>query len=237
MKMNSKRKYIVTMAAAVGMAIAAASPAMAQGTSTPVPTVQPTPVPPPLTASTSLFGTANFLVNVRSGPARTFPIIGKVRIGDALDITGKLANGSWLRVNFNGQEGWVSAPLFEVTGDVATIPEAVAPVNASAPASEATAEPAVFQPGTLIGDTRGNVNLRSTASTKGEILVVIPFSTELVATGRTETKNWVRVTFDGKTGWITSGAFSVSQGDIDTVPVVDDNGNPVQATAVPTATS
>lgn len=232
--MNNKRKYLATMAAAFGMAIAAAAPAMAQGTSTPEPTAEVTPVPPPLTASTDLFVTSNYLVNVRGGAGRSFAVLGQVRPGDALDITGRNTDGSWLRVNFNGQEGWVSANLFDATGDLTTT--TVVETAAAAPTAETTAEPMALEPGTLMGNTTVNVNLRSGPSTSTDKIVIIPFSTDLVVKGRTSTNNWYWVTYNDQSGWITAAAFFVEQGNIVDVPVVDEAGNLVPADApAPTA--
>ena len=228
-----KRKTLMIMATVLSLAFAAVVPAMAQ---TPVPTTTPEPQPTlaPLTASTSLFATANFRVNVRSGPGTQYTVLGKARQGDALDITGKLADGTWLRVNFNGQEGWVLASLFNPTGDLTTAPEAAAGPNAVL-RSGATSTTTTTQSGDVVGTTTGSVNLRTTPATSGDVLVIIPFSTELTATGRTATNNWVRVTFNNQTGWITSEFFSVKRGVVANLPLYDETGNLVPATAVPTA--
>lgn len=236
--MNSKRKYIVTMAAAFGMAIAAAAPAMAQETPTPEPTAELTAVPAPLTASTELYITSNYLVNVRSGPGRTFDVIGNVRPGDELDVTGRVDDGTWLQVNFNGQTAWVSANLFDATGDLTTASVIEVENMEMSSSAESTAEPMMLEDGTLIGSTTVNVNLRVGPSTATDKIVIIPFSTDLVVKGRTSTNNWYWVTYNDQSGWITAAAFFVEQGNIVDVPVVDEAGNMVMdavATAEATA--
>ena len=97
-----KRNSLIVMVAVLCLVFVAVVPAMAQ-------TPAPTSTPAPLTASTSLFATANFLANVRSGPGTEYTILGKARKGDAFDISGKVSDGAWWRINFNGQEGWVLA--------------------------------------------------------------------------------------------------------------------------------
>ncbi len=231
-----KRKSLIAIAVGLSLVFTATVPAMAQ-TPEPSTTPMPTPTLPPMTASTSLFITSNYLVNVRSGPGTEYTILGKARIGDAFDVTGQLADGSWLRINFSGQEGWVLASLFDPTGDLTTAPEAVAGSNAvlrSAVTSTPSAESAQSEPGAVEGTTTGSVNLRSIPSTSGDILVVIPFSTKLTATGRTSANNWVQVTYDNQTGWITSAVYSVSRGNVINLPVFDSEGVAVPATAVPT---
>jgi uncharacterized protein YraI len=233
-----KRNSLIAIAVILCLAFAATVPAFAQ-TPQPSSTPEPTAVQPPLTASSSLFITSNFLVNVRSGPGTEYTILGKLRADDAVDITGKLADGSWLRINFNGQEGWVLASLFDVNGDLTTAQEAVAGASAvlrsGASTTTSSSGSTTDQSGDVVGTTTGNVNLRSTPSTQGDVIVIIPFSTELTATGRTANNNWVQVTYNNQTGWITSAVYSVSRGNVVNLPSFDASGVAIPATAVPTA--
>jgi len=229
------RKTLIVMVALLSLVFAATVPAMAQ---TPAPTTVPQPAtatPPPMMATTKLFVTSNFLANVRSGPGTEYTILGKTRQGDALDITGKLADSSWLRVNFNGQEGWVLASLFNPTGDLTKTSDAVAGSGAVLRTGASTTISTTTQAGDVFGTTTGSVNLRAMPSTKGDVLVIVPFSTQLTATGRTSASNWVKVTYDNKTGWITSAVYSVLRGKVANLPVFDEAGVAVPATAQPTS--
>ncbi len=233
-----KRNTLIAMAVVLSLVFTAAIPVMAQ---TPAPSSTPAPAPtqPPTTASTSLFVTSNFLVNVRSGPGTQYTVLGKARSGDAFDVTGKLANSSWFRINFGGQEGWILASLVNPTGDLTTAPEAVAGASAVLrnATSTTTTGSATAVPGAVVGTTTGSVNLRSVPATTGDILVVIPFSTQLTATGRTASSNWVQVTYNNQMGWITSAVYSVSRGNVNTLPVFDASGVAVPVAAQATATT
>lgn len=222
------RKHIFVLGMVVSLVFGGMVPAMAQ-TATPA----PQPTTPPLTASTGLFASANLLVNVRSGPGRQYTVLGKARAGDALDITGRLANNTWLRVNFNGQEGWVAASFFDVTGDLTTAAEAEAGPNAVL--RQTANQVVVTQLGTVVVITNGNTNLRAAPSTDAAVLVIVPFNTELTVTGRTANNNWVRVTFNDQTGWMSAGALFFAQGNVANAPLIDEGGNPVQATSQPTS--
>ncbi len=231
-----KRYTLIAMAVVLSLVFTAAIPVMAQ---TPAPSSTPVPAPtqPPMTASTSLFVTSNFLVNVRSGPGTQYTVLGKARSGDAFDMTGKLADSTWFRINFNGQEGWVLASLVNPTGDLTTAPEAVAGASAVLRnATSTTTGSSTPVPGGVVGTTTGSVNLRSVPATTGDVLVIIPFSTQLTATGRTSSNNWVQVTYNNQTGWITSAVYSVSRGNVNTLPVFDASGVAVPVTAQATAT-
>lgn len=204
-------------------------PVMAQ-----TPTPEPQPTVAPLAASTGLFATANFRVNVRSGPSTRYTVLGQARVGDALDITGKLANGTWLRVNFNGQEGWISASLFEVTGDLTTAPEAEA--GPTAVLRQTANQVVTAQLGNIVATTNFNANLRTAPSANADVLSVIPFNTELTVTARTLTSNWLQVSFNNQTGWISTGTVFISQGNLANAPILAESGNVVQPTPETTPT-
>lgn len=224
------RKNIGMLGLVMALVFALTVPVMAQ-TPTPVPpTDQPATPQPALQASTGLFATANFRINVRSGPSARYTKLGQLGIGDAVDVTGRLADGTWLRINFNGQEGWISEALVEVTGDVSTAPEAEAGANAtlSQTANQANTE----QLGTVVVVTRVNANLRVAPFTDADVLTVIPFNTQLDVIGRNVTSNWVQVSYNNQVGWISSGVVFFSQGNIETVTMYDQEGNSVSPTQV-----
>jgi uncharacterized protein YraI len=235
------RKQMITVSIVIlSLMFAVIAPAMAQdSTATPQPAAQaPQPTAAPLTASTEFFATTNFRVNVRSGPGTQYTILGKTQLSDGLDITGRLANNQWLRVNFNGQEGWVSAALVDVTGDVATAPESVA--GATAVLRQTANQTVTTQLGNVSVVTRVNANLRKTPAVAGEVLATIPFGTQLEVTGRNANSNWVQVNFNNQNGWISSGLLEFQLGNIVNVNILDENGNVVQpepaaqATVAPT---
>lgn len=221
------RKQVFILGLALGLVFTAIVPVVAQ---TATPEAQPTT--PPLTASTGLFATANLRANVRSGPSTRYTVLGQARVGDALDITGKLANGTWLRVNFNGQEGWISASLFEFTGDLTAAPEAEA--GPTAVLRQTANQIVTAQLGTILATTNFNANLRTAPSVSADVIVVIPFNTQLTVTARTAASNWLQVSFNNQTGWISTGTVFISQGNLANAPIIDESGNVIQSTAQPT---
>jgi len=68
--------------------------------------------------------------------------------------------------------------------------------------------------------TQFNANLRADSSLDAEVLAVIPFGTELKGEARTETPNWIRVTYEGKPGWISSDLLNFVSGNTAALPVV-----------------
>jgi uncharacterized protein YraI len=204
-----------------GLLLALSVPAMAQDV-TPTPGAgEPTPAATPqlvLTATTDLFVTSPFRVNVRSGPGTEYTIIGKLTPAESLDITGQNGDNDWLRVNFNGQEGWVFLNVVDVNGAIESAPVVEAGPTAVLRDSPVPADTSAS--GDVVVLTRFNTNLRSTFSTDAEVVDVIPFNTPLVPQGRTENGNWLMVTFGEQSGWVFAPILFFSSGEAETLPVL-----------------
>jgi uncharacterized protein YgiM (DUF1202 family) len=243
----------------------------------------------PLTASTGTFVTTRFLVNVRSGPGLQYTIIGKLRSGDAVDVTGMFDpanpnatgtgtnnannstgsnngsttgnnnsgtgsnNGStsgsttgsttgstgnsttsnpnravWLRINFNGQEGWVSSSVVTFTGDMTTVqfvqPGATAVLRNGQNNGQNGNNQSLSD---VVVVTRFNTNLRQSFSTSSQLLATIPFSTTLTILGRSQDNRWLRVSYNNQTGWVSSGLVAFNRGSINSLPIFDEAGNQI----------
>lgn len=91
-------------------------------------------------------GTANDLVNVRSGPGTGFTVVASLNQNDSVDVLGKTPAGDWWQVRTaSGANGWVFAQLFTLTGDIGAVAVAAdipTPPATATPAPIAAAEPA-----------------------------------------------------------------------------------------------
>ncbi len=88
---------------------------------TPTPESLPTPLPPAVSATVRTDGRP---LNLRRGPGLTYPILGSAPNGLLLSVTGRSANGAWLRVEVpEREEGvWVYAALTDLDGSLAITP-------------------------------------------------------------------------------------------------------------------
>ncbi len=171
-------------------------------------------------ADSDLFVEAFRRVNVRSGPGVRYTRIGSLNAGDSADITGRAdETNSWLRIDFKGQEGWVSINVVEVTGDpdsadiVEPGPNAVLRQTGAQTAAAASQEVVVV--------TRVNANIRATSAPDSEVVGVIPFGTRLEPNARSEGNNRVRVTYNGVTGWLAVGLVNITGGNINTLTLAE----------------
>ncbi len=163
--------------------------------------VRATATPIHIQADSSLFITAYRTVNVRSGPGTEYVSIGSLQTGNTADVTGKSNDGEWLRINYAGEDGWVAFFVVSLTG----VLEEVAIVDVD-PDAETEAPPTSVE---VV--TRYNINLRVTPVLNSPSLALIPFGTELQAEARSNiSASWLRVTFEGQTGWIIRALVNAS---------------------------
>lgn len=94
------------------------SPTPVPATPTPeVPSATPEPPTPAPTATPdqATFTVASTTINVRSGPGTNYGVIGQLRQGQTVTITGKNPSGDWWQFDFNGRQGWVFGQNVRVT--------------------------------------------------------------------------------------------------------------------------
>jgi uncharacterized protein YraI len=175
--------------------------------------------------------------NVRFGPGTSYPVIAQAAAGDSYDITGRTdwantvvcrdgnlidtARGTapenvWLRLNFQGANGWVNYSIVTVSGNLCDV--AVAEADDF---SDIEAETGIAF-GQVLVITTDSVRLRASNYSNSEVLAVIPYDTSLVAEARNESGNRIRVTYQGQTGWITTAYLYVSLGSLDDLEVAGD---------------
>jgi ABC-type branched-subunit amino acid transport system substrate-binding protein len=107
------------------------------------PTLVPTATQPPTATPNGVVGTMKSTVNVRTGPGTVYPVIGQLRKGDQEQLVGASSDFKWYVINFRQQQGWISASLVDVFGDVKTLPVvAPPPTPIPSPTPPASATPA-----------------------------------------------------------------------------------------------
>ncbi len=99
-------------------------------TPTPLPTVSPTPTPTPLPGPhLGVISDDVTTLRVRSGPGTGYFVLGKLTAGDAVTITARTENATWVQVEASPERtGWVSSEYVK-----ANYPVEAAPVVARPP--------------------------------------------------------------------------------------------------------
>jgi branched-chain amino acid transport system substrate-binding protein len=103
----------------------------------PIPTNTPEPSPTPQGVVATI---TRAVQNVRSGPSTDYPTIGQLNQGEQVQVIGANLDFTWLVIQFRGQQGWISAPILDVFGDLRTLP-IITPPATPTPAPTATPPP------------------------------------------------------------------------------------------------
>ncbi len=150
--------------------------------------------------------TAYRRINVRLGPSSEFGRLGYMNPGNVADITGISDDGEWIRVNFEGQIGWVAFFVVTVNGSLDQVPVIVIEHSPRTPAPTPTRTPAPLD---IRLETSFNTNLRSEPDFNAPVIGTIPYSTQLQIEARTENNVWLRVTYQGQTGWVVASLVQI----------------------------
>jgi uncharacterized protein YkwD/uncharacterized protein YraI len=157
------------------------------------------------TAEPTQAGTATAIdaIELRDAPTSDGVAMGTIPTVAVVTLTGEAQDG-FLRVVYDGQEGWADASYLEVadvSSGTALLQAAEAPAQsettalASAPATNAE---------TTVGAeaiATNNVNLRSQPSATAPILSIVPAGSPVTLTG-SQANGYVNVRISGQAGWI-----------------------------------
>jgi uncharacterized protein YgiM (DUF1202 family) len=159
----------------------------------PVPQATTTPTQAPDTSAPGVLSatvTASRL-NVRAEPNATASVLTQVTSGQSFTVLVTSPDNNWVQINANGTTGWVSANFVRLSGQ---------------PASQATPAPTQTTDATATSGPRVlfNVNLRAAPNGDAEILQIIPRNSGLQVLGRNQNSDWLQVTFNGVTGWVSA---------------------------------
>ena len=142
-------------------------------------------------------------VNVRSGPGTSYSVKYTLSKGTVVQCTGTASKDSggntWYQIKRNGSKGWVSAGYAKKT----SAPDA----NYSGPEESMSGKVVVIK--------GASVNVRSKPNLNGTNLGIVGEGTKLTFLGARSTDSrgvaWYKVSYNGKTGWVSSKYSSVSK--------------------------
>jgi uncharacterized protein YgiM (DUF1202 family) len=166
-------------------------------TSVPVTTLPvvgaPAPAPTPIPPAQGPLGVVNTgALNVRTGPAPTYPSQAVVFTGQQLPLIGRNATATWAKVQLpNGAQGWVNAYYLLANVAIGSLPV----VDAPAPVPDQS----------LGSVSTGAVNVRSGPGAEFNSIAVLSGGTTVVLLGRNADASWLLVRLsNGVQGWIRS---------------------------------
>lgn len=141
----------------------------------------PAPAPTPTDGKDQRKTTGN--LNMRTGPGTTNSVIRVIPRGTTLTV--EALSGTWAKVTYSGNTGYVSTNYLEkVSVSQPTTPQNPAPGPST---------------GTDERETTANLNLRSTASVSGRIILTMPKGSKV--TVLSESNGWAKVKYNGTEGY------------------------------------
>jgi uncharacterized protein YraI len=175
-------------------------------------------------------------VNVRSGPDAASESLGLLQNGSQVEVVGRDASGQWLAIAFAQSPtgiGWVTAQFIDLSGEIerlTVLQQAAAPQ--SQPANPVSAPPSSPTPETekRTARTTAQINARSGPSSAFDSLGLLSANTTVTLTGRNQINTWVQIEYpenSAERAWIAV-AYIEYQGFLDSLPVFDNDGNPIQ---------
>ncbi len=154
-------------------------------------------------------------VNVRSGPGAAYEIVGQLAAGDRVPVSGRDADGDWLRIRMTlGSSGWVASFAVVVNGDIPELPV----VETEGGSGES-----------VTFNVYGRVNSRSGPGRDYPIPGQLDAGDSLTALGRSSARNdWLYVQEAEIGGWVAYFTVTIL-GDVETLPIftVDGSGQTV----------
>lgn len=151
-------------------------------------------------------------VNVRLFPAIGAEVLGFVDAGWRAPATGRSPDNQWIRIDFNGEEGWIGFPVINLFGDINALPVAdprsIPYGGFEAPRSGiSSASSAVSGKLQLSG-----LRVRGGPSRAYPVLANAPRYTIFPLTGRTINNAWIQVNFEGTLGWVATQYVEIQNG-------------------------
>lgn len=159
-------------------------------------------------------------VNVRNGPGTQYDIIGQLNSGNEVQITGRSDDDSdWLRVDFQGSEGWVAYFTVTLLGVTDSLP-IVSPLISRTTAPVLPASTPTVASSQLYITAYRTVNVRSGPGIEYVPIGNLEAESTADVTGRTSDNEWLQIDFGGQSGWV--GFFTVSlTGELDDLETID----------------
>lgn len=128
----------------------------------------PTPVPTATPDGVTVTVTGRPFQNVRSGPSTIFDVLGQLNEGETARVIGASRDNAWVVIDFRGRQGWMSASLLDIFGNLNSVPIIDSPPTPTPgftptplPPQEAdiVIESASVSPSPIIANQNFNVNV------------------------------------------------------------------------------
>jgi SpoIID/LytB domain protein len=133
------------------------------------------------------------VLNVRAGAGTTYQIVGTLKNGASVTITGE--SGDWYQINYGSGKGWVSKPFISLTA------------SDDSGGTAAGGDTAQTKAGTVQVASTSVLNVRAGAGTTYKVLGTLKNGTAVTITG--ESGDWYKITYNGSAAYVSKSFVTV----------------------------
>jgi uncharacterized protein YgiM (DUF1202 family) len=173
-------------------------------------TITPLPAIPPGALTATVIRAS--VLNVRDAPSLGGGRLGTILRGQTYQVVGRNENATWFLLQLSGYQGWAWGYYLFVNGN-----EFNAPVRS--PFGTIGVPPGVIDTG-VVAQSESTMRLRSEPNVASAQIGRITWGGFLPVIGRTSDGFWYQVVWKGTVGWVYSPFLRITQGDLNSVPIV-----------------
>ena len=188
-------------------------------TPSPTPTPEPTPVPTPTPIPTpdAFYGLVkiNGSLSLRSGASPESRVIATLPDGAIVKTLGDMDAHGWLKVEIDGQTGYVDGQYVTVYPYLWPTPrpgETAVPTPVPTPTAlpGPTPTPAGVQATVNLTSPTGTLNMRSRPDPEATVIDVLPHGATVWALSPADANGWIRILIEGQTGYVSAQYLTLS---------------------------
>ncbi len=196
-------------------------------TATPTPSATPTPTatPTPIQYTYREMNTEMYVlnqVNVRKQPDADSELLDKLKKDTKVTVTAQCIENNWYRISYDGKTGYVSNNYLTKTA-----PPTPTPTVTPTP----TPVGYTYREMNTVMYVLNQVNVRKQPDADSELLDKLKKDTKVTVTAQCKENNWYRISYDGKTGYVSNNYLTKTA---PPTPTPTPTGKPT-ATPTPTA--
>lgn len=164
-------------------------------------------------------------LNFRPQPNKSSGRIQLIRRGEQYPAIGRSADNIWVQLNVNGTTGWAMTEFLTLSGDInaLSITDGSQPTTTTSTVNGTPGAPTATPGPTYTGvqaQALGNMRLRSAPNLTSGRVGNVDWGEIVNILGRTSNGLWILVEINGVQGWTSAQWYQITQGSLDSVPVL-----------------
>jgi uncharacterized protein YraI len=159
-------------------------------------------------------------LNFRPRPDKSSGRIKMLHRGEEYTAVGRSGDNIWVQLDVNGTKGWSMTEFLTLSGDINTLAVTDGTQSSGTPSAAATTTPPTPVFTGVQAQALGNMRLRAAPNTRSDRVGGVNWGQIVNVLGRSANGEWIFVEINGLQGWTSLRWYKVTQGSMDSVPVL-----------------